>query len=95
VVLADLSLDNPNVFYKVGVRHALCPSGMVLVCRSGRRPPTGSRTAPITRWRGAGGNAEGAVRGRHEVNILDPDRKERRPGPEAAGPPLGAAGAPW
>jgi hypothetical protein len=39
VVLADLSLENGNVYYEVGVRHALCPSGTVLVCRHGTKLP--------------------------------------------------------
>lgn len=33
VVLADLSLDNPNVFYELGVRHVMNASGTVLICR--------------------------------------------------------------
>lgn len=39
VVLADLSLHNPNVFYEVGVRHALRPGGTVLVGRTGTEVP--------------------------------------------------------
>src|SRR4051812_11463327 len=27
VVLADLSLDNPNVFYELGIRHVMSSSG--------------------------------------------------------------------
>lgn len=33
VVLADLSLDNPNVFYELGVRHVMNAAGTVLICR--------------------------------------------------------------
>jgi hypothetical protein len=35
VVLADLSLDNPNVFYELGIRHVMSSKGTVLTCRSG------------------------------------------------------------
>jgi hypothetical protein len=35
VVLADLSLDNPNVFYELGIRHVMSRSGTVLICRKG------------------------------------------------------------
>jgi hypothetical protein len=39
VVLADLSLDNPNVFYELGIRHVMISSGTVLICRSGSTLP--------------------------------------------------------
>lgn len=32
VVLADLSLYNPNVFYELGIRHVLSSAGTVLIC---------------------------------------------------------------
>jgi hypothetical protein len=35
VVLADLSLDNPNVFYELGIRHVMSANGTVLIARSG------------------------------------------------------------
>ncbi len=38
LVLADLTLDNPNVWYELGVRHALRARGVVLI--SGGRVPT-------------------------------------------------------
>jgi hypothetical protein len=38
LVLADLSIDNPNVWYELGVRHALHARGVVIV--SGGQTPT-------------------------------------------------------
>ena len=38
LVIADLSIDNPNVWYELGVRHALRARGVVLV--TGGRVPT-------------------------------------------------------
>lgn len=38
LVVADLTIDNPNVWYELGVRHALRARGVVLV--SGGRTPT-------------------------------------------------------
>ena len=35
VVLADLSLDNPNVFYELGIRHVMSANGTVLIARTG------------------------------------------------------------
>lgn len=39
VVLADLSLDNPNVFYELGIRHVMSSNGTVLICRRGSALP--------------------------------------------------------
>jgi hypothetical protein len=39
VVLADLSLENPNVFYELGIRHVMSASGTVLMCRKGTTLP--------------------------------------------------------
>ena len=39
VVLADLSLENPNVFYELGIRHVMADSGTVLICRQGSTLP--------------------------------------------------------
>lgn len=39
IVLADLSLENPNVYYELGIRHVLAPSGTILICREGTTIP--------------------------------------------------------
>lgn len=39
VVLADLSLGNPNVYYELGIRHVLSPGGTVLICKEGSELP--------------------------------------------------------
>ena len=39
VVLADLSLDNPNVFYELGMRHVMSARGTVLMCQQGSELP--------------------------------------------------------
>jgi tetratricopeptide (TPR) repeat protein len=39
VVLADLSLENANVFYELGIRHVMVPSGTILMCREGTTLP--------------------------------------------------------
>ena len=38
LVIADLTIDNPNVWYELGVRHALRARGVVLIC-GGRVTP--------------------------------------------------------
>ncbi len=39
VVLADLSLFNPNVFYELGIRHVMSATGTVLMCCAGSTLP--------------------------------------------------------
>ena len=39
VVLADLSLENPNVYYELGIRHVMSSTGTVLICRRGSALP--------------------------------------------------------
>lgn len=38
LVIADLSLQNPNVFYELGIRHVMSSTGTVLMCDSGSMP---------------------------------------------------------
>jgi hypothetical protein len=47
VVLADLSLDNPNVFYELGVRHVMNASGTVLICRTNASLPFDVRLSRV------------------------------------------------
>ena len=35
VVLVDISMANPNVFYELGLRHVMSPRGTVLICKKG------------------------------------------------------------
>ncbi|MDC8450906.1 MAG: hypothetical protein LV473_21480 [Nitrospira sp.] len=47
LVVADLTIDNPNVWYELGVRHALKARGVVLI--SSGRVPTAFAFLPIAR----------------------------------------------
>lgn len=47
VVLADLSLDNPNVFYELGVRHVMNAGGTVLICRQNANLPFDVRLSRV------------------------------------------------
>ncbi|MFN7899655.1 MAG: hypothetical protein ACK5N0_08330, partial [Synechococcaceae cyanobacterium] len=49
LVLADLTIDNPNVWYELGVRHALRSRGVVLI--SGGQVPTAFDLAPDRKFR--------------------------------------------
>ena len=39
VIVADLSLENPNVYYELGIRHVMANSGTVLICSKGSDLP--------------------------------------------------------
>jgi hypothetical protein len=47
VVLADLSHENPNVFYELGIRHVMSPTGTVLMCREGTDLPFDVRLSRV------------------------------------------------
>lgn len=47
VVLADLSLANPNVYYELGIRHVMASRGTVLTCRSGSELPFDVRLSRV------------------------------------------------
>jgi tetratricopeptide (TPR) repeat protein len=37
LVIADISIDNANVFFELGIRHGLRPNGTILICFKGGR----------------------------------------------------------
>jgi hypothetical protein len=47
IVLADLSLENPNVFYELGIRHVMSSTGTVLMCRKGTDLPFDVRLSRV------------------------------------------------
>ena len=51
VVLADLSLGNPNVYYELGIRHVLSSGGTVLMCREGTDLPFDIRLSRVVFYR--------------------------------------------
>lgn len=51
VVVADLSLANPNVFYELGVRHTMVPAGTVLMCRDGTELPFDVGLSRVIKYR--------------------------------------------
>jgi hypothetical protein len=51
IVLADLSLENPNVFYELGVRHVMSSKGTVLICREGSTLPFDVRLSRVIFYR--------------------------------------------
>jgi hypothetical protein len=48
LVVADLTIDNPNVWYELGVRHALRARGVILVTGGEPRPSTSTPIASST-----------------------------------------------
>jgi len=49
LVVADLTIDNPSVWYQLGVRHALSARGVVLIC--GGKVPTAFDLQPERKLR--------------------------------------------
>jgi hypothetical protein len=47
VMIADISTNNPNVLYELGVRHALKRGRTILIAASGERPPSNIGHASI------------------------------------------------
>jgi tetratricopeptide (TPR) repeat protein len=51
VVLADLSLENANVFYELGIRHVMAPRGTVLMCHSDTVLPFDVHLSRVIKYR--------------------------------------------
>lgn len=56
VVIVDVTTANPNVFYELGVRHALAPSVTVLTRRRGTKSPFNIQGQRIIEYPGADGS---------------------------------------
>src|SRR5262249_8218766 len=56
VVLADLSLDNPNVYYELGIRHVMSSRGTVLMCRHGSELPFDVKLSRVIFYKDDGAN---------------------------------------
>lgn len=66
-VVADLTLANPNVFYELGVRHALRPSGTVLIAANGTRTPFDISALPVMFYDVSSGRVTDAQRAQREL----------------------------
>ena len=65
VVVVDLSTLNPNVFYELGVRHALRRSVTVLICREGTNTPFNLQGFKAIRYKA--NNEAGRAQARQEI----------------------------
>ncbi|MDZ4802185.1 MAG: hypothetical protein SGI92_28845 [Bryobacteraceae bacterium] len=81
VVLADLSLDNPNVFYELGIRHVMSPAGTVLICRKGSELPFDVKLSRVIfyEYDGAALDWEEVERVVNQVQIALEDARKGRP----------------
>ena len=61
VVLADLSLHNPNVFYELGIRHVMSSKGTVLMCREGSELPFDVKLSRVIFYKYDGENLDWEV----------------------------------
>jgi len=73
LVVADLSIDNPNVWYELGVRHALRKRGVVQITCRRDQTPFDVLTERSVRYRIAKNSAAAAVPDPH---YLDDDKKK-------------------
>ena len=88
IVLADLSMENPNVFYELGVRHVMSSKGTVLICREGSILPFDVRLSRVI-FIGMMGSA--SIGRRSNESCLSSRRRclrrrgaARQPGPRSA-----------
>lgn len=51
LLIADLATENPNVMWELGVRHAWCRSGTILIAPKGVRPPFDVARVPVHSYR--------------------------------------------
>jgi hypothetical protein len=51
LLIADLATENPNVMWELGVRHAWCRSGTILIAPEGVRPPFDVARVPVHSYR--------------------------------------------
>lgn len=51
LLIADLATENPNVMWELGVRHAWCRSGTILIAPEGVRPPFDVARVPVYSYR--------------------------------------------
>jgi hypothetical protein len=81
VVLADLSLENPNVFYELGIRHVMSASGTVLICRKGSELPFDVKLSRVIFYDfdGTALDWEEVERVVHQVQIALEDARRGRP----------------
>ena len=68
LVVADLSIDNPNVWYELGVRHALRKRGVVQITCRRDQTPFDVLTERSVRYRIAKNSADAAVPDPPEMN---------------------------
>jgi hypothetical protein len=81
VVLADLSLENPNVFYELGIRHVMSSRGTVLMCREGSELPFDVKLSRVIFYKYDGANLdwEEAERVVQELQFALEQAKQGRP----------------
>ncbi len=61
VVLVDLSQNNPNVFYELGIRHVMSSRGTVLMCCAGQKLPFDVKLSRTLFYRFAGDDLDWEV----------------------------------
>jgi tetratricopeptide (TPR) repeat protein len=83
LVLADLSLDNPNVYYELGVRHVMTPSGTILICRKGSKLPFDIALSRVIFYDFDGVSFDVEEAGRVQTEISDALNEAKRGNPDS------------